>query len=37
MHGLTLIINARLKHKEDEAQFKLTFENKVYNRIDELK
>ena len=37
MHGLTLIINARFKHKEDEAQFKLTFGNKVYNRINELK
>lgn len=31
-----IIIDAKFKHSEDEAQFKLTFENKVYNTIKSL-
>ncbi len=36
IHGLMIIIDAKFKHSEDEAQFKLTFENKVYNTIKTL-
>ena len=36
IHGLMIIIDAKFKHSEDEAQFKLTFENKVYNTIKSL-
>jgi hypothetical protein len=34
--GLMIIVDAKFKHKEDEAQFVLTFGNKVYNTIKEL-
>ena len=33
IHGLMIVVDAKFKHEEDEAQFKLTFENKVYNTI----
>lgn len=34
-HGLMLDITADFEHKEDEAQFMLTFGNKIYNKIHE--